>query len=371
MESDIITTSELKYMGRPSQPFIYSRPKPTAYRAIKPLAMVWHDIKAMGKPYKTIEEVIQDIAQPLYGLGNIVKGLSILAFNPLLGVIQSLLDQKLAILSYKERLLFNIARGTTNLLQGVIQLLTTPLTWVLKLPIRALIIPPITLYTLKKARELNEQLLPKNIQVQSTIKTQNGELDTDSFIQIMQFLNTKERARISATNRQFYKAVTLTEEREFGEKFYYMTGNACVRVSSNKRYYAHRKIIPAHEIMASYNTFSDKTFIFKTEEDARNYALFSYYSLNIGIDKYIPPIFKIQIREDSNLKFKTKGLKKNQLLTSSYFNSNNQVLTYSYCNSNNIKLMAAKVINPEIKNCEYQQDEENYILTYKEIMPVL
>ena len=105
--------------------------------------------------YKTLEEIRDDALQPIYGLGNILKALfTIIAipFSLILGTIVIAIpdetrdrhDPKRANAGYRIgvhllQLLTLIPHAVFTLARGITQIIFTPLTWFLKMPLRGII----------------------------------------------------------------------------------------------------------------------------------------------------------------------------------------------------------------------------------------
>jgi hypothetical protein len=77
------------------------------------------------KPYKSSSYLVRDLTQPLRGIGNTLVGIGyfFVAFIPFLG------------LQFDTRISWAIY-GITNVLRGLSQIVTSPLAWLLKIPLR-------------------------------------------------------------------------------------------------------------------------------------------------------------------------------------------------------------------------------------------
>lgn len=122
--------------------------------AFYPLAKIVKDIIYTSKPYEATQQIQNDILQPVYGIGNCLKGIIsitvgalllagyfcllpfILIFFPLyvFGIILGLFPPM------PEKFIYPISwilEGVCNLIRGVSQIIFFPLTFLIKMPLRA------------------------------------------------------------------------------------------------------------------------------------------------------------------------------------------------------------------------------------------
>lgn len=119
-------------------------------KGFQPLADLFKGFIDTFRPYKSTHHFLSDLAQPLRGIGNILKGLLTLAGMSLLipANILALLIGTLVTrdLKYLVEIAENLLGSLTTIIdsvltvgRGLIQILTTPLTWFLKIPLRGII----------------------------------------------------------------------------------------------------------------------------------------------------------------------------------------------------------------------------------------
>lgn len=117
--------------------------------AFQPLFDMGKDLKDTIKPYASWWYVKRDALQPLYGLGNLLKGaFYLIAIIPLF--LFNLFRYAANVKSFDEwvglAFIFNGIRavswfidGLLSIVRGVTQIITTPLTWFIKMPMRGII----------------------------------------------------------------------------------------------------------------------------------------------------------------------------------------------------------------------------------------
>lgn len=116
--------------------------------AFQPIASMANDIQYTFMPYKSSREFLMDIAQPIRGLGNVLRGLAILVATPLFFLGNTV---RYAFISGSLRNFFtnmklNLGRSTSwfidglsSIVRGSIQVVATPLTWAIRVPLRGII----------------------------------------------------------------------------------------------------------------------------------------------------------------------------------------------------------------------------------------
>lgn len=125
--------------------------RPYFLGGFNPVLSIGKDSVDTFKPYKSNFYFFRDLIQPFRGLGNIVKSIFNLVISPLLFVANTLKYLCLGIAQrsfflFSENMKMNIAKssggfleGITSLLRGLGQVVTTPATWFLRIPLRAII----------------------------------------------------------------------------------------------------------------------------------------------------------------------------------------------------------------------------------------
>jgi len=113
-----------------------------------PLINMGKDIADTFKPYKSNFHVVRDLTQPIRGIGNIIKGAFEVAASPLLflgnTVRYAAISEDSKVFGYNmkinaARTLGGLLSGVTNTIRGISQVITTPLNWLVKMPLRGLI----------------------------------------------------------------------------------------------------------------------------------------------------------------------------------------------------------------------------------------
>tara|TARA_R110002126_G_scaffold273866_1_gene418653 strand:- start:195669 stop:196586 length:918 start_codon:yes stop_codon:yes gene_type:complete len=115
---------------------------------LEPVLGMIKDFVDTFKPYKSWHYVGRDIIQPLKGIGNIAKGLANIIGSILLFFSNTI---RYALISgnyyhFKKNMFLNFNRttswlldGISSLVRGITQVIATPLTWLIKIPLRGLI----------------------------------------------------------------------------------------------------------------------------------------------------------------------------------------------------------------------------------------
>ncbi|MBA2653938.1 MAG: hypothetical protein H0U71_02585 [Gammaproteobacteria bacterium] len=142
-----------------------------------PLLAMRKDFVDTFKPYKSRFYIARDFLQPFRGIGNILKGVFNILVSPVLFLANTFRYAYRAIAErslnlFANNMAMNFARtgggildGITSLIRGVGQLVTTPLTWLIRMPLRGIITGvkgmPTVVDSLKKKAEKTEVLLKK------------------------------------------------------------------------------------------------------------------------------------------------------------------------------------------------------------------
>lgn len=118
---------------------------------LNPLLAMGKDFVDTFKPYKSNYYVQKDILQPLRGLGNIVRGIFNIIATPLIFLVNTIRYAANAIqLNSFPLFTKNMAIGTvkaggglldgvSSIIRGVTQVISTPLTWLVRMPLRSVI----------------------------------------------------------------------------------------------------------------------------------------------------------------------------------------------------------------------------------------
>jgi hypothetical protein len=112
---------------------------------LQPLASMAHDAQYSLKPYSSLSDIFIDAIQPLRGVKNILRGLAHTILVPLFFLANTV---RYAIWSptwgsFLVNMKLNFQRSTawlidgfSSLIRGTTQLLATPLTWLIRIPVR-------------------------------------------------------------------------------------------------------------------------------------------------------------------------------------------------------------------------------------------
>lgn len=113
--------------------------------ALQPLASIANDFQYTFSPYKSRWEFLKDLVQPLRGLCHILQGLANLAGAILFFLVETGKDIFTSnSLIYDSLINLLVAAswfidGLSSLVRGFTQIVVTPLTWILRIPLRGLI----------------------------------------------------------------------------------------------------------------------------------------------------------------------------------------------------------------------------------------
>lgn len=119
--------------------------------AFNPYWSMAKDIVDTFKPYKSGFYVWRDLLQPLRGIGNVAKGLIYILIIPFLllcdftqSIYSGIKNRSLSVFidsaaSSLVGFITGLFDGINNIVRGSLQFATTPLTWFLRMPLRALI----------------------------------------------------------------------------------------------------------------------------------------------------------------------------------------------------------------------------------------
>ncbi|WP_058535130.1 hypothetical protein [Legionella saoudiensis] len=116
--------------------------------AMQPIASMINDIQYTFKPYKSSHEFLMDMAQPLRGLKNVLRGLANLVATPLffLGNTVRYAFNSGSWSNFSNNMKLNLGRssswlidGLSSIVRGSTQVIASPLTWALRMPLRGII----------------------------------------------------------------------------------------------------------------------------------------------------------------------------------------------------------------------------------------
>ena len=118
------------------------------YGAVQPVVDILKDMENMAKPYRSGWFIKRDAKQPIVGIKNLLQGIFELLASPLLFLFYAVyyVFQTKNLKAYNEKVsIFSIMafswfiHGGLSILRGITQIATTPLTWLIKIPLRGLI----------------------------------------------------------------------------------------------------------------------------------------------------------------------------------------------------------------------------------------
>lgn len=119
--------------------------------SFQPFVLIANDFQYTFKPYKTSVDALHDAAQPIFGFFNILRGLAILMLSPFL-LIKNIYDAIKNIKRHHDSNEFKIDMvsalgwfcswvidGLSSLIRGIMQIVFTPLNWMIRMPVRGII----------------------------------------------------------------------------------------------------------------------------------------------------------------------------------------------------------------------------------------
>lgn len=273
-------------------------------KLLKLVKSIFSDFKDSFTPYSSWRPVLKDLMQPFEGVWNIYVGALLLMLVFFSSLILYLADTRFRDFSYLEVVGYCIILHTLEILRGCVQLLTVPLTYLLKMPLRGII----SLVSngndasqIKKDRTITEGLKSKVIEPEATLHLETYEeekvaVPRDSISHILSFLDAKEQVKTGLVSTDFYMAQRNNLEQ--GEKGpdYWVVGEFLVHMPSHEKRLWHRDHVKYEEILTHSIFRKNVVRIFKTEEDARFYAI----SLTqcTDYDWSMPPIYKVKYLRD-------------------------------------------------------------------------
>jgi uncharacterized membrane protein len=175
-----------------------SKRSPYFLGGLNPLLSMGKDFVDTFKPYKSAYYVQKDLLQPLRGLGNIVRGVFNIIATPLIFLVNtvryaaiaiqqrsfSLFTENMALGSIKAG--GGLLDGVSSIIRGATQLISTPLTWLIRMPLRGAI-------TAIKGKPTVSQNLEKRIDKLEVLIKKDGKTveDTISIDKEMQSIRVK------------------------------------------------------------------------------------------------------------------------------------------------------------------------------------
>lgn len=126
----------------------YTKPRDQFLSGFNPLITTVTDFFDTFTPYPNRDSFLKDLIQPLRGLGNIIRGIFNFVISPVIFIINVLIDLYKFIFANKSQSLVNnlrtdfalaaggLADGFSSAIRGIVQILATPLTYFIRLPIR-------------------------------------------------------------------------------------------------------------------------------------------------------------------------------------------------------------------------------------------
>jgi hypothetical protein len=116
--------------------------------SLQPIASMGNDFQYTFKPYKSVRDALTDIMQPVRGIGNILRGSANIISVPfvLLGDTVRCALRARSLSSFLKHMKSNLFRsfswvidGVSSLIRGATQIITSPLTLALRIPLRGII----------------------------------------------------------------------------------------------------------------------------------------------------------------------------------------------------------------------------------------
>lgn len=172
---------------------------------LNPLLAIRKDLTNTLKPYKSSFYVFKDLLQWVSGIGNTIKGVFNCVFSPLIFLVNliryayyaireknvHLFTHNMALSSVK--LGGGLLDGLSSLIRGASQIVTTPLTWLIKMPLRGLITGIKGKLTL--SQNVENKVTDLEALVKKTAKTIDDTLAVDCGIRSLRAKLTKAQNR--------------------------------------------------------------------------------------------------------------------------------------------------------------------------------
>ena len=114
----------------------------------QPIASMVTDFQDTFRPYQTKKDIVMDLIQPVCGVGNILKGITSIILIPFLFIGNTIryafISKSLS--EFGKFMLINLTRSTSwvidgllSILRGALQIASSPLTWLIRMPLRGII----------------------------------------------------------------------------------------------------------------------------------------------------------------------------------------------------------------------------------------
>lgn len=200
---------------------------------LNPLLGMKKDLIDTLKPYKSNFYVFKDLLQLVSGIGNTIKGVFNCVFSPLIFLVNIFRYAYIAIREKSFRLFtYNLALssiklggglldGLSSLIRGASQIVTTPLTWLIKMPLRGLITVINGKLTLSK--NVENKVTDLEALVKKAEKTTDDTLAIDCGIQSLIAKLTKAQQR-----GQIVDVDVTSIESEFNQNQWPLTGKRLI-----------------------------------------------------------------------------------------------------------------------------------------------
>lgn len=214
---------------------------------LQPLADIAKDFIDTFKPYKAGYHAGRDFLQPLRGVGNIAKGAANLLLSPLLFVANTI---RYALTSgslenFASNMGLNARRttgwlldGVSSLVRGLTQIAATPLTWLIKMPLRGLIT------AIKGAPKIEQ-----NRGIQRLVSTGINAVNDSDVVTVDCVRHELHRKFAKAIKRGQKSNITPAQEEKLFQKQHYKYGRSYVSLREDR----------AEAALLHYGLFSNNT----------------------------------------------------------------------------------------------------------------
>jgi hypothetical protein len=179
------------------------------------------DFQDTFRPYQTKKDIVMDLIQPICGVGNILKGITSIILIPFLFIGNTIryafISKSLS--EFGHNMFLNLIRSTSwvidgllSILRGALQIASSPLTWLIRMPLRGIITATNGWMDLSET-EVVDRLVNHCIR---TIYTYNPKILNSDTTKILKTIVTRlseelSKAKYNATS--FKKADQSSEKR--------------------------------------------------------------------------------------------------------------------------------------------------------------
>lgn len=187
--------------------------------ALQPIASMANDIQYTFKPYKSSREVLMDITQPIRGFGNILRSLINLVATPLFFLFNTVRYAFISgsLSNFSANMKLNLGRSTSwfidglsSMVRGSTQVVATPLTWALRIPLRGIIT------AIKGTPDISE-----NEEIQHLVDLGSQAItDNDGYTMDCIKHRLHEEYQKSASRGQHSKITSTQEEQAFNSMYF-------------------------------------------------------------------------------------------------------------------------------------------------------